>query len=207
MTGRGSLLEYLFSVFASTPYERTHKTVSMSSTSVLRFIKDINAKNVAFVQQRLKGGEKAQQSYCDPARQNTTYSLLHRSVLVGSSEIVAALLRQGADCNGSDSSRRTPLHWLAAAACSSGGRSSGGMEPAECAKIAGERCRRCGGWRRRMVWRVVAHPPRAVLMLRQLRQSCCSGRKALMCLQQTARAAPRCTRQLPTATWRSQLRC
>lgn len=134
----------------------------MSSSSVLRFIKDISAKNLAAVQQRLKAGERAQQSYCDPARQSSTYSLLHRAVLVGSCEIAAVLLSKGADCNARDSCGRTPLHWLAAAAARSGG---GGAEPAACAKLAGEGCSRRGGCSGMACGCSTAAPDPALLLL------------------------------------------
>lgn len=84
----------------------------MSSTAVLGFIKDITAKKVKAVEDRLKK-EKPNQKYIDPSQQNLVYSLLHKAVSVGIPEIVLLLLKAGADVNSKDSRGKSPLHWLA----------------------------------------------------------------------------------------------
>eukprot|EP00775_Hariotina_reticulata_P012339 gene12339-12472_t len=84
----------------------------MSSTVVLGFIKDITAKNIKAVSDRLKKKEKPDQRYVDPKQQGYSYTLLHKAVQVGSPEIVTALLKAGADVNSRDSKGRTCLHWL-----------------------------------------------------------------------------------------------
>jgi ankyrin repeat protein len=85
----------------------------MSSTPVLSFIKDITAKNIKAVQDRLKATQSPNQSFADPKEQGLSYRLLHKAVEVGSLEIVSALLAAGADVNAPDTRGRTPLHWLA----------------------------------------------------------------------------------------------
>jgi hypothetical protein len=87
----------------------------MSSTAVLGFIKDIAAKNVAAVQDRLKSTptQGPNQRFTDPKEQGLTYTLLHKAVEVCSPEIVSALLAAGASVNAADSRGRTSLHWLA----------------------------------------------------------------------------------------------
>lgn len=88
----------------------------MSSTPVLAFIKDIIARNVKAVADRLtKERQSPNQHFSDPKEQGLSYSLLHKAVGVGSSGIVGALLAAGADVNAADSRGRTPLHWVAAA--------------------------------------------------------------------------------------------
>lgn len=87
----------------------------MSSTAVLGFIKDITAKNVAAVQDRLKStpAQGPNQMFTDPKEQGLAYTLLHKAVDVCSLEIASALLAAGANVNAADSRGRTPLHWLA----------------------------------------------------------------------------------------------
>jgi hypothetical protein len=50
----------------------------MSSTVVLGFIKDITAKNIKAVNDRLKKKEKPDQRYVDPKQQGCSYTLLHK---------------------------------------------------------------------------------------------------------------------------------
>lgn len=90
----------------------------MSSTSVLKVIKDITARNAKAVREGLSQ-HGANQRYCDPKEQGLTYTLLHKAVEVGCAEVVSVLLAAGADVNAADSRGRAPLHWLADCSSSS----------------------------------------------------------------------------------------
>lgn len=101
----------------------------MSSTPVLSFIKDIAAKNIKAVQDRLKAtpAQSPNQSFADPKEQGLSYKLLHKAVEVGSVEIVSALLAAGADVNSADSRGRTPLHWVACSTDAAAVSTAGGL--------------------------------------------------------------------------------
>jgi hypothetical protein len=89
----------------------------MSSTAVLGFIKDITARNLKAVQDRLKqapGAQTANQRFVDPKQEGLTYALLHKAVEVCSCEAASVLMAAAADVNAADSKGRTPLHWVAA---------------------------------------------------------------------------------------------
>lgn len=90
----------------------------MSATAVLAFVRDIEAGNIKAISERLLKRRESPNVRCLDVRtvSGATCTLLHRAVLAGTPEIVALLLKAGADANSRDSNRqRTPLHWLAAA--------------------------------------------------------------------------------------------
>ncbi|GBF99778.1 hypothetical protein Rsub_12218 [Raphidocelis subcapitata] len=88
----------------------------MSSTAVIGFVKDIKARNVKAVRERLGNvrGESPNQRFIDPAAAGRVYTLLHKAAAVGCVQVVDALIKAGADVNGRDQDGATPLHWLAA---------------------------------------------------------------------------------------------
>lgn len=75
------------------------------------FIKDINAKKLKGVQDRLKK-EKPNCKFTD-AKTKAFYTPLHAAVKANSLAIVDALLAAGADVAAVDNTSATPLHWAA----------------------------------------------------------------------------------------------
>ena len=93
---------------------------------VADFVKDIEAKKVKAVQERLKK-EKPNQKWTPDSKNAAVFStLLHVAVATGDALIVEALLAAGADVGAVDQDDCTPLHWAS--------RSGGSLEAP---KIAG----------------------------------------------------------------------
>lgn len=75
------------------------------------FIKDIEAKKLKAIQERLKK-EKASQKYTPDAKKpGVFYTILHAAVKVGDPAILEAFLSAAADVTAVDHEESTPLHW------------------------------------------------------------------------------------------------
>ncbi|GFR51207.1 hypothetical protein Agub_g13556, partial [Astrephomene gubernaculifera] len=93
----------------------THSSISIARDAMplVDLVKEIQAKKLKAVQERLKR-EKASQKYVPDAKKpGIFHSLLHVAVKAGDPAIVEALLAAAADVNAVDNEDSTALHWAA----------------------------------------------------------------------------------------------